>query len=196
MLNWLANIYKWILIFYTEGFQKRALISFIFKINPYENHWMMSDEDLFNEYTKFDNFLKVNSSFTIELLKSKWALTDFDYLDKYKELKLKTKTDIGNPELLKYLLYWNGKLIQSKTKWTYKHEYHIKVSTSITDLSDDKEIMAKRKEVTNLLTHFPYIEKALNTYEVIILLLKEKRFFKEELINITKESLQKWWIIQ
>lgn len=195
MWNNLVNIYKWILIHKEDSVKNRALVGFIFKINPYENFAMMSDDDLVREYNKIDRFLKANN-FVTELIRSKRRLTDFDYLDKYKELdKKKNNNKSINQELLRYLIYWNAKLIQSKTNNTFKHEYYIKVSCNITDLKDDKEIMAKRKEVINLLTHFPYIEEALSSYDVIVLLLKEKRFFKEELITLSKESLVKQWII-
>lgn len=151
----------------------------------------MSEEEIVAEISKLEKFLKVNSKYTIEILKIKCSLTDFDYLEKYKNLKEKRKLKIGNEELHKHLIYGNGKLIQSKTKGTFKHEYYIKISVEIQNLEDEKEIFVKHNELKNLLVHFPYIQGMLDSYEFILLLLRENRFFNEELISITKEDLQK-----
>lgn len=193
----LVNIYKGILIFKDDNIRNKANVAFIFKINPPDNFWMLPQELLEMEYEKIDRFFKANTDYIIERIQTKRELTDNDYLDKYKELNSKKDSNKSiDQELLKYMIYGNAKLIQSKTQGTYKQEYHIKVSCSITNLKDDTEIMAKRNGVTNLLSHFPYIEEALSTYDVIMLLLKEKRFFKEELISISKDSLIKQWIIK
>lgn len=182
------------LIFYEE-WSKSAIISFIFNINPSENRWMMSDDAIRNEIDKLENFFNLNWKYNIELIKTKVGLTDYDYLEKYKSLKEKLKIDVWNKELHKLLIYWNGKLIQSKTKWTFKYEYYLKISVSITNLKDDKEILSKHKEIVNLLVHFPYIQWMLTSHEVILLILKNNRFFKEELISLSIENLIKEWII-
>ena len=194
MLKGLSNLYKGILI-YHDGNSKTCLVSFIYSINPAENRGMMSEVEILNEVKKLENFFKVNTKYTIELVKIKGNLTDFDYLAKYENLKKKLDLDIWNKDLHKYLIYGNGKLIQSKTKGTFKHSYYLKVSVEIGNLTDEKEMEAKHSELKNLLAHFPYIKWMLTSDEIIRLLLEENRFFKEELINITKDALVKQWII-
>ena len=65
------------------------------------------------------------------------------------------------------------------------------MSVEISNISDEKELLAKHSELKNLLAHFPYIKGMLSTEEIIRLLLEENRFFKEALINVTRESLKK-----
>ena len=84
----LINIHKGILI-YRDGDSKSCLASFVYLINPAENRAMMSEMEILSEVNKIENFLKVNTKYTPELIKGKGSLTDFDYLQQYESLKKK-----------------------------------------------------------------------------------------------------------
>jgi len=182
------------MLIFREENSKSALVSYIFRINPHQNYQMLSSHDIMEEANEIDQFLKANDRYTVEIIKSKRRMCDYDYIDKYKEL-LKESSQKGLSKVSRYIMYGNAKLIQSKAPKSYRHDYFIKITTDITKLQDDEEIIKKRQLVTNLLTHFPYIQEALSTIEVIQLILIQNRYFSNELIALTKEVLIKEGII-
>jgi len=194
MLKWLTWITNGILIYTNQNIKNKAEIWFIFKINPIQNLAMMSWEDIESWQEWMNTFLGINT-YTFSIIRKKVSVTDYDYLPNYQALLEKKDFKKGN-DLHKMMLHWTAKMIQEYTVWATKHEYFLKVNTFINNTKNDKEIIRKHKEISNIVNQFPEqyrIEKMLNSKEVLIFLLKETRFLNSEINTLISKDLEKHW---
>lgn len=153
----------------------------------------MSEDDLYSGVESMRKFLSVNK-FIFSIIKKKIEITDYDYLANYEAIVNKKDIKWQDNMTHKLMLQSTARMIQENSKGSTKHEYFLKVNTTIYDTTSDKEIFNKHREITNIVRQFPvqfWIEKMLSSKEVIILLLKELRFFNSELNTINKTDLKK-----
>lgn len=193
MLKGLTNIVNGILIYCSDPSLGKAEVSFIYKINPRENFLMRTDKVVANSHAKMENFLHKND-FTIEIITNNLELCDYDYLPIYESIYKKKDIKGKDNKLHKTMLQGTAKMIQRESRGVMKHEYYLKVNTFIYDLKGKKPLLKKFKEVDDVIRQFPEeytIEKFLDSRDVILALLKEVRFAKNELNSIINMDMKK-----
>lgn len=186
-MNDFYNLHNWVMIFKKWDFYD---IRITYRINPFQNRFMMTDNDMKSEINAFESFLKNNKKmFTFE--RRIIEMKDYDYIQQYESLQEMKDKKVWLPEVLqKTLVYWNGKLLQSSTKWTFNHEYLIHFYGFLTKDSD-KVIQINNfiKETDKYVQYFPYKPSRLWSTDIVRLYLKSERFFWAELLNLTDENL-------